>query len=212
MTNPVRPDPDSLPGLDLGGLNDPIERFDLWWTQAKEHARIAEPAALTLATVDDAGRPSARVVLLRAFDARGFVFYTNLTSRKGRELLARPACALCMYHDSWHRQVRIEGDAVAVSDAEADEYFASRPRDSRLSAWASDQSSVLPSEQFLSDRIAEVTQRFAGDDFIPRPAFWSGFRVVPRVLEFWQEGPFRRHRRDRYLLQANGWQRSLLFP
>ena len=188
MTNPVRPDPDSLPGLDVGGLNDPIERFDLWWTQAKEHARIAEPAALTLATVDDAGRPSARVVLLRAFDARGFVFYTNLTSRKGRELLARPACALCMYHDSWHRQ------------------------DSRLSAWASDQSSVLASEQFLSDRIAEVTQRFAGDDFIPRPAFWSGFRVVPRVLEFWQEGPFRRHRRDRYLLQANGWQRSLLFP
>ena len=211
MTEPVRPDPLRLPGCDLRALDDPAQRFALWWADAVDDQSLEEPAALVLATVDAAGRPSARVVLLRAFDARGFVFYTNLESRKGRELQARPACALCLYHPPLHRQIRIEGDAVVVDDAEADTYFAGRPRDSQMSAWASDQSRPLGSEQVLGDRIAVVADRY-GDGPIPRPPFWSGFRVVPAAMEFWQEGPFRRHRRDSYLRVGDRWQRSLLFP
>ncbi len=212
MTEPVRPDPLSLPGVDVRELDDPLARFGLWWGEARSDARLGEPAAMTLASVDDAGRPSARVVLLRGFDARGFVFYTNLESQKGRELLARPSCALCLHWEPQHKQVRVEGDAFVVDDAEADAYFASRPRDSRLSAWASDQSRPLGSEDDLVARIAEVAVRFPEGGPVPRPPFWSGFRVVPRVIELWQEGPFRRHRRDRYTRVGDRWGRTLLFP
>ncbi|MDP2344417.1 MAG: pyridoxamine 5'-phosphate oxidase [Deltaproteobacteria bacterium] len=211
MRPPLRPDPATLPGVDVRELGDPFARFALWWAEAVADPLVGEPAAMTLASVDVDGRPSARVVLLRAFDERGFVFYTNLESRKGRELLARPACALCMHHQRHHRQVRIEGDAVVVDDVEADAYFQTRPRDSRVSAWASDQSRPLGSEQLLEERIAMFTARF-GEGVIPRPPFWSGFRVVPRTIELWQEGPFRRHRRDCYVRTDGGWQRTLLFP
>lgn len=210
MTEPVRPDPANLPSVDVRELDDPFARVALWWAEARADPRLHEPAAMTLATVVD-GAPSARVVLLRGLDARGFVFFTNLESDKGRALHDNPRCALCLHWDVWHRQVRVEGDAVAVSDDEADAYFASRPRESRLSAWASDQSRPLESDAALVARIDEVTARF-GDGVVPRPPFWSGFRVVPRRIELWQEGPFRRHRRDRYDRSGAGFTRTLLFP
>lgn len=212
MASPVRPDPELLPGVDLTSLDDPLARFGLWWDAARADTRLGEPAAMSLATVDEDGRPSVRIVLLRGFDARGFVFFTNLESKKGRDLTARPQAALCLHWEPEHRQVRVEGHTVAVDDADADAYFASRPRDSRLSAWASDQSRPLDDDATLKARIEALDARYAGDAVIPRPPFWGGFRVVPRVIEFWQEGPFRRHRRDRYERVPSGWRRTLLFP
>jgi pyridoxamine 5'-phosphate oxidase len=205
-----RPDPSALPELDVRELDDPLARVQLWWSAAKADPRIEEPAAMTLATVDDAGRPAARVVLLRFLDD-GFVFFTNFESDKGRHLRARPACALTLYFMPQHRQIRVEGDAVVVDDAFADAYFASRPRESQLSAWASDQSRPLDHEAVLDERLAAVTRRF-GDGPVARPPFWGGFRVRPQRIEFWQEGPFRRHRRDRYDRVGAGFTRGLLFP
>lgn len=210
MNGPVRPDPTTLPGVDLDHLDDPVARFAAWWAAAKNDKRLGEPAAMSLATVDEQARPSVRIVLLRGFDARGFTFFTNLESRKGRELLARPQAALCLHWEPEHRQVRVEGDAVVVDDLEADAYFASRPRDSRISAWASDQSRPLADDATLAARVAELDAHYG--DVVPRPPFWSGFRIVPRAIEFWQEGPFRRHRRDRYERVGDAWQRTLLFP
>jgi pyridoxamine 5'-phosphate oxidase len=212
MTSPARPDPARLPGMDLRSLEDPFTRFGLWWHDAKNDPRIGEPAAMSLATADADGRPSVRIVLLRGFDPRGFVFFTNLDSRKGRELQARPQAALCFHWEHEHRQVRVDGEVVSVDDADADAYFASRPRDSRLSAWASDQSRPLDDESTLSARLTELQGLYGDDKPIPRPPFWGGFRVVPRVIEFWQEGPFRRHRRDRYERTPSGWRCGLLFP
>lgn len=212
VENPPRPDPTALPEIDISLLDDPLGRFSSWWDAARADRRLGEPAAMTLATVDEDGRPSARIVLLRAFDQRGFVFFTNLESEKGRDLIARPQAALCLHWEPQHRQVRVEGEAVAVDDADADAYFASRPRDSRLSAWASDQSRPLDDEATLQERLAALAAKYPGDTPIPRPPFWGGFRVVPRVLEFWQEGPFRRHRRDRYERVPSGWRRAMLFP
>lgn len=212
MASPVRPDPELLPGVDLTSLDDPLARFGMWWDTARADTRLGEPAAMSLATVDEDGRPSVRIVLLRGFDARGFVFFTNLESKKGKDLTARPQAALCLHWEPEHRQVRVEGHTVAVDDADADAYFASRPRDSRLSAWASDQSRPLDDDATLKARVEALDARYAGDAVIPRPPFWGGFRVVPRVIEFWQEGPFRRHRRDRYERVPSGWRRTLLFP
>ena len=196
MTGPVRPDPDALPVVDLINLDDPLARFSGWWTTALADKRLGEPAAMSLATVDE----------------RGLVWYTNYDSRKGRELTARPQAALCLHWEPQHRQVRVEGEAVAVDDVDADAYFASRPRASRLSAWSSDQSRPLDDDATLAARIEALDAKYAGDAVIPRPPFWGGFRVVPRVIEFWQEGPFRRHRRDRYEHVPSGWRRTLLFP
>jgi pyridoxamine 5'-phosphate oxidase len=212
MSTPVRPDPTRLPKLDTRAIDDPLTRFGLWWGDAKTDERIIEPAAMSLATVDEDGRPGVRIVLLRAFDARGFVFFTNLESRKGRELSARPQAALCFYWEATHRQVRVDGEVVSVDDADADAYFQSRPRDSQLSAWASDQSRVLDDEATLVARLEALEAKYGAEDAIPRPPFWGGFRVVPRAIEFWQEGPFRRHRRDRYERVPSGWRRTLLFP
>ncbi len=212
MSTPVRPDPERLPTLDVRAVDDPLTRFGLWWGDAKTESRIQEPAAMSLATVDDDGRPGVRIVLLRHFDARGFVFFTNLESRKGRELQGRPQAALCFYWECLHRQVRVDGEVVSVDDADADAYFASRPRDSQLSAWASDQSRPLDDEATLVARLEGLAAQYGDDGVIPRPPFWGGFRVVPRVIEFWQEGPFRRHLRDRYERVPAGWRRSLLFP
>lgn len=205
-----RPDPASLPSLDLRELDNPIRRFQLWWSDV--HDGVAqEPAAMVVASVDERGRPSARVVLLRAFDERGFVFYTNLGSRKGRELLAQPHAALNFFWEPLHRQVRVEGTVTQVRDEEADAYFASRPRESQLSAWASQQSQPLPDEDELWGRFAELEERFAGAA-VPRPPRWSGLRVAPDRIEFWQEGPFRRHRRDEYQLRDGRWVRQMLQP
>jgi len=166
---------------------------------------------MTLATVDDAGRPSARIVLLKDVDARGFVFYTNYESRKGRELLAHPWAALCFHWQPMERQVRVEGPVERVTDAEADAYFASRARMSRVGAWASRQSATLESDAELQHRVRDVEARFAGGD-VPRPPNWSGFRVVPQRIEFWRGRPHRLHERLLYERDDTGWRVRRLFP
>ena len=172
-----------------------------------------EPTAMTVATVGKGGRPSARTVLLKAVDERGFVFYTNFDSRKGRQLAQNPQAALLLH---WKLirdgvQVKVEGTVEPVSAAEADAYFATRPRPSQLGAWASLQSQVLPSREVFEQRLAEVERRFDGVD-VPRPPHWSGFRVVPERVEFWYGARFRLHERVRYERVAGAWQRSLLYP
>lgn len=192
---------------------DPIAHFAALLDEARrvDRARLAEPTAMTLATVDDAGRPSARIVLLKDVDARGFVFYTNYESRKGRELLAHPWAALCFHWQPMERQVRVEGPVERVTDAEADAYFASRARLSRIGAWASRQSATLESDAELRQRVREVEARFAGGD-VPRPPHWSGFRVVPQRIEFWHGRPYRLHERLLYERDDTGWRVRRLFP
>ena len=214
------PDP-----LDLAGLRteykrasldesevapDPFAQFGLWFRQAQE-ARVPEPNAMTLCTVDAHGRPSARIVLLKEVDARGFVFYTNQDSRKGRELAARPQAALLFFWVELERQVRIEGEVEVVDPAVADAYFRTRPRASRIGAWASPQSETLPDRAALEARFAEADQRFPGED-VPRPPRWGGYRVVPHALEFWQGRASRLHDRIAYSLDASGWRTRRLAP
>ncbi len=200
------------PRLDLAPslLADPLARF----AHVYARAQASDPAwhnAVCLATVDAEGRPSARMVLLKAFDPEGFVFYTNLTSRKGRDLSSRPAAALCFHWPSLQEQVRVEGEAQRVSDAEADAYFASRPRGSQLGAWASEQSAKLDSRAQLEALVAKCEADFAGRP-VPRPPHWSGFRLVPERLEFWIGLPSRLHDRTLYTRAEDGWRRTLLAP
>ena len=187
----------------------PFAPFRRWLDAATQSE--PDPFALTLATVGPDGRPTARAVLLKGFDERGFVFYTNLGSRKSVELSENPEAALCFFWKVLRRQVRIDGPAERVADAEADAYFATRPRDSQLGAWASDQSRPLDSRAALDARFAEAARRFEGGP-VPRPDFWSGFRVVPRSIEFWQERPFRLHDRWLFTRVGEGWQRQRLYP
>lgn len=189
---------------------DPIAQFSEW-LQAAEQAAEDEPAAMTLATVDANGQPSARLVLLRGYDARGFVFYTNLESRKGDALRANPLAALCFHWKSVGRQVRVEGTTEPVGEAQADAYFAGRPRDAQIGAWASSQSRELPSRFELEKRIALYAVRF-GFSPVPRPPFWSGYRVVPAQIEFWEERPFRLHDRTLFVRAGAGWERRKLYP
>ncbi len=189
---------------------DPILLFKRWLEEARA-SEPDDPTAMALATADAAGRPSARMVLLKDADSAGFVFYTNLESRKGGELRVNPQAALLFHWKSLRRQVRIEGRVEAVTAAEADAYYASRARGSQIGAWASDQSRPLESRFHLERRVAEVTARHLVGT-IPRPAHWSGFRVVPEALEFWQDQPFRLHDRLVYRRAAGGWATSRLFP
>jgi len=170
-----------------------------------------DPNAMALATADATGRPSVRMVLLKGADERGFVFYTNLESRKGCDLAENPQAALCFHWKSLKRQIRVEGAIEPVSDEEADAYYASRPRASQIGAWASRQSQRLTGRFELERRIAEFTARF-GLGTVPRPPYWSGFRLVPQRIEFWQDRQFRLHDRQVYLRENGQWTIVTLFP
>jgi pyridoxamine 5'-phosphate oxidase len=190
---------------------DPFARFQRWMAEA-EVSEPSDPNAMIVATASVDGQPSARAALLKGADRGGFVFYTNLESRKARELAANPRVALLFYWKSLGRQIRIEGIAEPVTDAEADAYFATRPRISRLGAWASDQSRPLSSRTELERRLAEQEAKYPGED-VPRPSHWSGYRVVPATFEFWQDMPFRLHDRTTYTRGEDGsWVTGKLFP
>jgi pyridoxamine 5'-phosphate oxidase len=188
---------------------EPLTPFRRWLDEAWKGEPNAH--AMSLATTTPEGRPSARMVLLKGLDKRGFVFYTNLDSRKSRELFANPHAALCFMWKSLNRQVRIEGIIELVGDDEADAYFASRPRDSQIGAWASDQSQPLVSRAELVRRVEEFSHRF-GDATVRRPPNWSGFRVIPERIEFWQERPFRLHDRLLFVREGEEWRRERLYP
>jgi len=189
---------------------EPFERFGEVFERAKR-SQPKDPNAMSLATVDGHGRPSVRVVLLKDFDEKGFVFYTNQTSRKGRELIGQPVAALMFHWPSLEEQVRVEGDIVQVDAAESDAYFASRARVSQLGAWASHQSEPMASRGALEARMAAVTQRYEGQA-VPRPPHWGGFRVRPVRIEFWKAHPDRLHWRDQYLKSGDEWLKGLLNP
>jgi len=190
---------------------DPLTLFDAWFDEARR-SEPNDPEAMALATVGADGQPSVRMVLLKRRDARGFTFHTNMGSRKGVELAGNPNAALLFHWKTLRRQVRIEGRAERVSGEEADAYFATRSRGSRLSAWASDQSRPLASRAEFEQRVAEATARFEGGD-VPRPPHWSGFRVSPERIEFWSDREFRMHERRLFLPDgAGGWTEGLLYP
>lgn len=191
-------------------LDDPIATFSHLFEEARRLG-TPEPDAMVLSTIDESGRPSGRYVLLKEVDQRGFVFYTNLESRKARALAANPYAALCFYWPLIDKQVRVEGTVERVADADADAYFDSRPRDSQIGAWASTQSAPLVSRESLDRRVQETQERFEGRQ-VSRPPFWSGFRVVPTAIEFWTRHPARLHERALFTRQDGRWVRTLLFP
>jgi pyridoxamine 5'-phosphate oxidase len=191
-------------------MTDPFARFAHWFAEAQA-SEPNDPNAFALATATPDGRPSVRVVLMKDWDAIGFVFYSNMDSRKGRELAANPFVHMDFHWKSQRRQVRIDGHADLVSDAEADAYFATRPRDSQLGAWASAQSRPLPDRATFDAGFAEIRARFEGRD-VPRPPRWSGWRVTPNLIEFWQDRDNRLHERELFTRTDDGWDKGLLYP
>ena len=189
----------------------PFEIFEKWFKEAKNNSQIIEPSAMCLATSTLDNKPSARMVLLKKFNEKGFCFYTNLTSRKGQELKQNPNVALCFYWGIFGRQVRIEGEIEPVTTEEADEYFASRRRESKIGAWASKQSQKMENWHEFENRIKEMTEQFENQE-VSRPVFWSGFRVKPTAIEFWEEGDFRIHHRHLYEKISDGWIVNEIYP
>lgn len=194
----------------MADFKEPFELFGNWFDKAKE-SEPNDPNAMNLATATPDGRPSSRMVLLKDFDTDGFVFYTNLESNKGRQLAANAHVALNFHWKSLRKQVRVEGPAAAVSDEEADAYFQSRARGSRIGAWASEQSRPMEGMFVLERRVAEFTAKF-GIGEVPRPDHWSGFRVDPQLIEFWSDGKFRLHERIVYHRDGDAWKTERLFP
>lgn len=193
----------------LAEFKDPILLSEQWYKEACAVRDDANAAVLSTATIQ--GVPSSRVVLIRQFDKRGLVFFTNLYSRKSRELQENPRAALCFYWPEIDKQLRIEGKVERISDAEADEYYATRPRGSQISAWASKQSQVMETMDSLQERFKAFEQKFA-DDMIPRPPFWSGYRLLPENFEFWLAGEHRMHTRVLFIKQENTWLKEILYP
>jgi pyridoxamine 5'-phosphate oxidase len=191
-------------------VQDPIAFFQEWFADARNREKN-DPTAMSLATADPSGRPAVRMVLLKHADERGFVFYTNLESPKATDLRNNPRAALCFHWAVLERQVRVEGRVGPVSDAEADAYFATRPRLSQLGAWASRQTQPIAGRFVLEQAVAAVALRFPLGA-VPRPPYWSGFRVTPEVIEFWHQRPFRHHDRQRFTREGEGWRHEWLFP
>lgn len=205
----LRQDYDRAVLLERDAAADPFDQFARWFEEALA-GEILEPNAMSLATVGPNGRPSSRTVLLKGFDAEAFVFYTNLESRKSRELRANPWAALLFWWDRLHRQVRIEGEASLVPEAEADAYYATRPYGSRIGAWASPQSRPIPDRATLENAVAELERRYPEE--VPRPPHWGGWRIRPDAFEFWQGRPSRLHDRLRYERGPGGWRIERLAP
>ena len=197
---------------DFTSENDPFDLFEKWLKDA-EASEMNDPNAASIATVDEDGMPNVRMLLVKGHDKNGFVFYTNFESQKGRELLGQPKAAICFHWKSLRRQVRVRGPVEIVSDEEADAYFNSRPRGSRIGAWASKQSRPLESRFALEKAVAQYTARY-GVGAVPRPAYWSGFRLKPVSIEFWHDGKFRLH--DRVEFRRSGtegdWQKVRMYP
>ena len=191
-------------------MTDPFALFAEWMDDARAN-EPNDPDAMAFATADARGRPSVRMVLMRRYGPEGFGFFTNLESRKAKELIENPFGALTIHWKSLRKQVRAEGRVVLVKDDEADSYFASRSRDSRIGSWASDQSRPLESRELFEARVADAQRRFEGKD-VPRPPHWSGFRLIPEIIEFWSDKPFRLHERRQFTRTADGWAEGLLYP
>jgi pyridoxamine 5'-phosphate oxidase len=196
--------------MEMDQATDPFALFDVWFDEAKA-AEPNDPNAMALATATPSGRPSVRMVLLKQADRHGFVFYTNTESRKGEELAVNPQASLCFHWKSLRRQIRIEGTVTPVGAQEADAYFRSRPRDSRIGTWASDQSRPLDARATLEAKLARLDAQYPGEA-VPRPPHWSGYRLVPTYIEFWHDRPFRLHDRIVFAAEAGGWTRSRLYP
>lgn len=202
----------ALNSSDFADTSDPFALLTLWLAQAGER-ELNDPEAMTLASVDGSGMPDARVVLCKQADERGLVFYTNAQSAKGEELAGTPKAAALFHWKSLRRQVRVRGAVARIADSEADAYFASRPRVSRIGAWASQQSRPLESRARLEQAVASYTEKF-GEGEIPRPPYWGGYRLTPTQIEFWQDGQFRLHDRVLFSRASEGepWRRQRLYP